>query len=213
MGQYSRTLLPTFPCKTFSRRCSGLLTRRKYHSWRCLTAVRSKSCCAEGRSGGHRDCDLKGYIPGLREPVWNLNLGCICDLIQNIFWHHVHSLPRVSSPPIPAQCEFPSTTANWSHVSPLLLSSVLLSFSLCCLPPSHSGSLNPRAFLGGITLCWEWHSIHIFKYSSCFQYCFLMKSCKTLFLKTLDVNLTLASAALTIRAHFFHWDLPGFQNS
>jgi len=39
-----------------------------------------------------------------------------------------------------------------------------------------------------------------------------MKSCKTSFLKKLDLNLTLASAALTIQAHCFHWDMPGFQN-
>lgn len=88
--------------------------------------------------------EISSTAPELSEPLWNLYLecGCIHDLIQTYFG--IPSFLHVSQPTNSSLAWVSFHHTIRSHVSPLLLSSTFLSFSLCCIPFPHAGSLDPR---------------------------------------------------------------------
>lgn len=124
----------------------------------------------EDQEEGVFGIEIRSTAPGLRKPLWNLYLNCgyIHDLIQKIYWHPIPPLCLPTDQLISASVSFHRTIR--SHVSPLLLSSSFLSFSLCCISPPHTRQFGSQVFWVGsynrpFTLGWELHSIQWYIHS------------------------------------------------
>lgn len=154
-------------------------------------AAQPQYCYAEGRPGGRSVWD------------WDLKYGTRTEwaFVKPVPWlwlypwsdtkHILESHPSSMSPRQPTHLwhEFPSITLSEAMS---LHYYFLLFFSLLHRSPSDRQFWSQVFWVGSYNspfiLSWELCSIHwcvyIFKYFSYFHYCFLMKSCKTSFLKT-----------------------------